>query len=143
MGAATVMNFSGGNVPPYVRAAVADCGFTSVWDEFSAQLQAQFGLPSFPLLSIASMLCEWHYGWNFHEASPLASVRKSQLPTLVIHGTNDDFVPTNMVHELYAAKSGEKQLWLAPDAGHAESFKLHPKEYARRVSTFCNATLQE
>lgn len=143
MGAATVMNFSGRDVPPYVRAAVADCGFTSVWDEFSAQLHAQFGLPEFPLLSVASMLCEWHYGWNFHEASPLESVRKSLLPTLFIHGTNDDYVPTHMVHELYAAKAGEKQLWLAPDAGHAESFKLHPEEYARRVSTFCNAALQE
>ena len=138
MGAATIMNFSGKELPPCVKGFVADCGFTCVWDEFSEQLQQQFGLPAFPLMHVASLLCKYHYGWNFHEASPRASLQKSQLPMLFIHGTADDFVPTRMVHELYKAKPCKKQLWLVPEAGHAQSYLLYPEEYTNRIQEFCS-----
>ena len=142
MGAATVMNCSGRDVPAGVKGFVADCGYTSVWDEFAKQLQAQFGLPTFPIMNIASLLCEWKYGWNFQEAAPIESLRKSRLPMLFIHGTADDFVPTRMVHELYDAKPADKKLWLAPDAGHGLSYLYHPEEYTARIRTFCHDVME-
>lgn len=142
MGAATVMNCSGRDVPAGVKGFVADCGYTSVWDEFAEQLQAQFGLPTFPIMNIASLLCEWKYGWNFQEAAPIESLRKSRLPMLFIHGTADDFVPTRMVHELYDAKPADKKLWLAPDAGHGLSYLYHPEEYTARIRTFCHDVME-
>ena len=142
MGAATVMNCSGRQVPSSVKGFVADCGYTGVWDEFAEQLQAQFSLPAFPMMHIASLLCEWKYGWNFQEAAPIESLRKSRLPMLFIHGTADDFVPTRMVHELYKAKPADKELWLAPDAGHALSYLCHPKEYTARIRAFCHNVME-
>ena len=142
MGAATVMNCSGRDVPAGVKGFVADCGYTSVWDEFAEQLQAQFGLPTFPIMNIASLLCEWKYGWNFQEAAPIESLRKSRLPMLFIHGTADDFVPTRMVHELYDAKPADKELWLAPNAGHALSYLCHPEEYTARIRAFCHDVME-
>lgn len=142
MGAATVMNCSGRDVPAGVKGFVADCGYTSVWDEFAEQLQAQFSLPAFPMMHIASLLCEWKYGWNFQEAAPIESLRKSRLPMLFIHGTADDFVPTRMVHELYDAKPADKKLWLAPDAGHALSYLCHPEEYTARIRTFWHDVME-
>ena len=41
----------------YKVLIVEDCGYTSVWDEFSAQLKDQFGLPAFPLMNTTSALC--------------------------------------------------------------------------------------
>ena len=38
MGAATVLNTSGEELPENVKALVADCGYTSAWDEFAYQL---------------------------------------------------------------------------------------------------------
>ena len=38
MGAATVSMVSGEDLPSNVKAIVADCGYTSVWDEFAYQL---------------------------------------------------------------------------------------------------------
>ena len=139
MGAATTMMFSGDveqmNVQP-PQCFVEDCGYTSVWDEFKGELKNRFGLPAFPLLDIASLFCQWRYGWNFREASALEQVRQCTQPMLFIHGDADTFVPTWMVHPLYEAKPGPKELWLVPGAEHAVSYKENKEEYTRRVRNF-------
>ena len=45
MGAATTMMTAGESTPDNVKAFVEDCGYTSVWDIFSSELQLRFGLP--------------------------------------------------------------------------------------------------
>lgn len=136
MGAATTMGVSGEETPDYIRAFVEDCGYTSVWDEFAGELKKQFGLPTFPLLHVSSLLCKLQRGWSFQEASPLNQVRKCQKPMLFIHGDADDFVPTWMVHPLYLAKPGTKELYLAPGSAHAESYWDHHEEYTAKVRRF-------
>lgn len=136
MGAATTMMISGDPQADFVKCFVEDCGYTSVWDQFKKQLNEQFSLPAFPILYVASGICQWRYGWGFKEASALEQVRKSTLPMLFIHGEKDTYVPTFMVQRLYDAKKGEKQLWIAPAAEHAASYRLHPEEYTRRVHAF-------
>lgn len=136
MGASTVMNVGAEKLPPCVRTIVEDCGYTSVWDEFACQLKEEFGLPEFPLMYTTSALCKLRYGWSFGQASSLKQVSQCHLPMLFIHGDNDDFVPTEMVHRLYAAKPGTKQLWVAPGSQHARSFSDHPEEYKMQVKSF-------
>lgn len=136
MGAATTMMVSGEPQRPFVRCFVEDCGYTSVWDEFSHELKASFHLPPFPLMYTTSWLCEKKYGWNFKEASSLKQVAKSQLPMLFIHGDKDTYVPTWMVYSLYEAKPGPKELWIVPGAAHAVSYKENKQEYTDRVRAF-------
>lgn len=138
MGAATVMMLSGDDLPAYVRCVVEDCGYTSVWDEFAYRLKADHGLPAFPLIHIASAVCAVRYGWSFGEASALAQVRRSRLPMLFIHGQRDDYVPDYMVHSLYEAKSGDKELWITPATVHATSYRDAPAEYTARVAAFAH-----
>ena len=137
MGAATTMSLSGEATPSYIRGFVEDCGYTSVWDEFSYELKEQFSLPSFPLMWSTSMLCYLRYGWSFGEASPLRQVAKCRKPMLFIHGMDDHYVPTRMVYSLYEAKRGEKMLYLAPGSQHAVSYRDHRKEYVAYVRAFC------
>lgn len=136
MGAATTMMLSGELQQPFVKCFVEDCGYTSVWDEFSFQLKDMFGLPQFPLMYTTSWLCNAKYGWNFREASPLNQVRKCSLPMFFIHGDDDTYVPTWMVYPLYEAKSEPKELWIVPGATHAMSYKDYPQEYTERVKKF-------
>jgi hypothetical protein len=138
MGAATAMMMSGEEMPETVRAVcfVEDCGYTSVWDEFAGELKNQFGLPAFPLMYTTSLLCKLRYGWSFREASAISEVGKSSYPMLFIHGERDTFVPTQMVHRLYQAKPGKKELWIAKDAEHAQSYLKHKEEYLERVKGF-------
>ena len=138
MGAATTMMMSGEQMPEDIRDLrfVADCGYTSVWDEFAGELKNQFGLPAFPLMYTTSLLCQLRYGWNFDEASALRQVAKCQYPMFFIHGDSDDFVPTYMVHQLYDAKSAPKELWITKGTDHAHSYKNHRKEYVNRIRRF-------
>ena len=151
MGAATVMTLSGGfpeqnldgrnkdsiDAPlRYVAAYVEDCGYSSTFNEFEGQLKEQFSLPAFPLLYTTSMLCEWRNGWDFRDFAAIDAVRRCRKPMLFIHGSNDTFVPTRMVYDLYRAKPAPKQLWIAPGSKHARSYRDHKKEYVRRVKEF-------
>lgn len=138
MGAATTMMMSGEQMPDWVRNIrfIEDCGYTSVWDEFSKELKEEFGLPAFPLMYSTSMLCKLRYGWSFSEASALRQVKKCQYPMLFIHGDNDTFVPTEMSLRLYQAKPGRKRIWITSNTEHAESYKNHREEYMKRVGDF-------
>lgn len=136
MGAATIMSVSGETLPPYIRCFVEDCGYTSVWDEFCNELDNQFSLPPFPLLYTTSWLNKIQNGWSFSEASPLNQVAKCQRPMLFIHGGDDDYVKTEMVYRLYAAKPSTKQLQVFPNSKHARSFDDNKERYTQLVTSF-------
>lgn len=136
MGAATTMNVSAKELPDYVNAFIEDCGYTSVWDEFTMQLKDMFSLPAFPLMHITSSLCDSKFGWHFKEASPLQSVAKCTKPMLFIHGDADKFVPFKMLDPLYKAKPEPKEYWIAPGSEHARSYQDYPKEYTEKVRSF-------
>ena len=142
MGGATTMMISGEPQPDYVKCFVEDCGYTSVWDQFSKELDEQFGLPEIPLMYTSSWLCNWKYGWSFEEASALKQVEKCHLPMLFIHGEKDDYVPTWMVYQLYEAKPQPKELWIVPNAGHATSYKLNKEVYTEKVKQFTDKYIQ-
>ena len=137
MGAATVMMASGDPQPEYVKCFVEDCGYSSVWDQFTSNLKDSFHLPPFPILNSASVVCRSRYGWGFKEASSVNQLKKSTLPMLFIHGDADDFVPFNHLWKNYNAKvHGYKEYWVAPGAVHANSYARYPEEYTFRVSNF-------
>lgn len=137
MGAATTMMTSGEeSVPECVKCYIEDCGYSSVYDEFKAQLKDQFGLPAFPLLDVTSWACDIRYGWNFREADALSQVAKCKRPMLFIHGDDDTFVPTRMVYPLHDAHHGPKSLWIAKGSAHAKAYHDHPEEYTHQVKTF-------
>ena len=138
MGGATTMMLSGEeDLPDYFRCFVEDCGYTSVWDEFSSVLKDEFHLPPFPVMHSASIVCKKRYGWSFKEASAVKQLAKCTRPMLFIHGDKDDFVPTKFVYENYEAKTqGYKEMWIAPGSGHAMAYKDHPVEYMAHVRAF-------
>ena len=71
MGAATVLSTSGENLPNNVKAIIADCGYTSVWNEFTYQLKALFNLPAFPVMNLSNMVTMVKAGYSLKEAFPI------------------------------------------------------------------------
>lgn len=137
MGAATTMMLSGdSDVPHNVLVYIEDCGYTSVYDQFSKELSERFYIPRWPIMPIASTLCHWRYGWDFREASSLNQVKLCHKPMFFIHGTADKFVPTSMVYPLYQAKPSPKSIWLATGAEHARSYHKYPQIYTDKVRRF-------
>ena len=136
MGAATVSMVSGEDLPSNVKAIVADCGYTSVWDEFAYQLDDLFSLPEFPILNVSSLVAKVRAGYFLGEASTLKQVAKSKTPILFIHGDEDDFVPYYMMEELYNTTSSEKEMLTIKNAGHAKASEVDPETYWTTVSNF-------
>ena len=94
MGGATVMMVSGEELPDNVKCIIEDCGYTSVWDEFQLQLQELFGLPSFPLLNAASLVCQIRAGYSFEEASSVEQLKRPPCPCCSSTGRRTTSCPT-------------------------------------------------
>ena len=144
MGAATTMMTAGEKIPDNVCVFVEDCGYTSVWDIFSSELQLRFGLPEFPVLYTADWAAQIKAGYGFAEASALKQVAQCEKPMLFIHGTADDFIPYEMMGQLYAAKPGEnKQMLTAPGAGHGEAMYALGDTYWQTVFAFIDLYIKD
>ena len=135
MGAATVLMASGETLPENVKAVIADCGYTSEWDEFIWEAET-LHIPWFPVLNAASLLSKLRDGYDFKQASALDQVKKSRIPTLFIHGTEDELVPYKMLGELFSAAACEKEKLTVEGAGHALSSSVDPELYWSTVERF-------
>jgi len=139
MGSGTVLMASGlENFPEEVVAVISDSGYTSVWDVFESELYQRFELPAFPALYMAGAVAVPRADINlFNDGITTDWVAKSKTPTLFIHGTADDFVPSPMVYELYDAHpTSEKETFIVEGAGHTESKFLEPELYYQTVFSF-------
>lgn len=122
MGASTVLMTSGFELPKNVKGIIADCGFTSPWEECKHVLKRNFKLPAFPLLHICSFAVKCIAGYSLDEYSTLDALKTNKIPILFIHGAKDSFVPTYMGKQNYEACIAEKEILIVDDAEHAESF---------------------
>ena len=138
MGSATVLMVSGEELPSNVKAIVADCGYTSVWDQFTYQLKSLFNLKPFPVMNISDIVTRIRAGYSLKEASAIDQVKNSKTPILYIHGDKDDFVPYYMMDELYNATNSPKEKLIVEGAEHANSDLVNPKLYWNTVNNFLN-----
>ena len=135
MGASTVLMASGEELPKNVKAIIADCGYTSEWDEFRQEADV-LHIPWFPVLNASSAISKVRDGYDFKQASAVEQVKKSHTPTLFIHGSEDELVPYGMLNELYSAANCEKEILTIQGAGHALSSSVAPELYWNTVEKF-------
>lgn len=138
MGAATVLMTSGENLPSNVKAIVADCAYTSAWDEFSYQLETYLKVPSSYILNVTNMVTKLKAGYSLKEASALECVKKATVPILFIHGDKDKFVPYSMMDKLYDATSSPKEKLTIDGGEHANSDLVSPFLYWLTLEDFLN-----
>jgi len=136
MGATTVLGAVGLDLPDNVCGAIADCGYTSMWDIFSHLLHNAFHLPRFPLLYICDAICKHRMGFGFKDFSTVESLKNAKIPVFFAHGSADNFVPSYMSENSYNACVSRKELYICEGASHGLSFVVDPDEYKRRIETF-------
>ena len=143
MGAATVLMMSNHLEDAAVKGVIADCPYTSAWDEFSYQIHTSFHLPDFPILHICDLYCRALCGYAFKAASPLDAVKCAKKPILFIHGSADDFVPTFMQDILFDACPTEKEKLTVEGAVHARSYYTNPALYNKTLLRFMDTYDEE
>ncbi len=130
MGAACALMMTGdGELPDNVKAVVSDCAYTDAYSMFQEKMKEWFHLPAFPLLDTANLMLQLRGGYDLKDASALEAVKKSQTPTLFIHGDQDEMISVNMSRQLYEAASCPKELLIVEGAGHAQCQDKNPQAY--------------
>lgn len=135
MGAATALMTAAQN-PKNLVAVVEDCGYTSAYEMFAAQLEKIFGLPEFPVMNCADLVCKVKTGIKISDAAPIEVVDKISVPILFIHGDADKLVPFEMMGKLFDKAVAPKEKFIVADAGHADAKSKNPKVYFDKVFEF-------
>ena len=136
MGAASVLMSLGTGLPENVRGVIADCGFTSPYDEFAHVLKTRLHIPLHPIADIAQVFSRLFAGFDFRACSTVDALRQNTLPVLLVHGERDTFVPCRFSQENYEACAGDKKLILVPEAGHGASYLIEQERCQAELIAF-------
>lgn len=135
MGGAAVLNATGEKLPGNVLVAIADCAFTSPWDLYKFQFKEIYNTPPRPLLDFVRMFNTLENKNDFR-IGPVDMVKKSNTPTLFIHGVDDPFIPAEMSKKLYESCTSAKGLLLVEKGQHGRSYLADPKLYFESIFDF-------
>ena len=141
MGAATVLMASGLELPENVACIIADCPYSTP-KAIITKVAGEMGIPGkllFPTIRLGGRLFG---GFDVCSDSPLEAVKRSAIPTILIHGEADGYVPSDMSREIYEAipHSDKKRITFA-GADHGLSFLADPERYLREINEFNAAAL--
>ncbi len=136
MGSSTVLMSLGTDLQPNVKCAIADCGYTSPYDEFVYVLKTRFHLPCHPLIDIADLFSRLFAGFAFKDYSTTTALKTNRRPVLFVHGEKDRLVPIRFTVENYAACEAEKKLITVSEAGHGTSYVFDTENCQRAVRDF-------
>lgn len=137
MGAATTMLTTGEKLPPNVKCAVSDCGYTSAAEMYKAAIST-YHIPAFPIIPALSAYSVLRGNFSFYKCAPIEAVARSVTPTLFVHGSADKLVPLHMMEEVYNACSAPKEKFIVEGAAHASSSTHAPEFYWAHVEPFVN-----
>lgn len=124
-----------------LRAVVADstgANLSTPYDHVSDKL----GIPlryagvMAPVVEPLFWNARLRYGLDLHRASPVDAIRTLRIPVLLIHGTEDRFIPVGHARRLRQANPEHATLWEVEGAGHTQAQSLLRREYQRRVLEF-------
>lgn len=135
MGAATVMMTADLGLPDNVKGIIADCGYNSP-KAILNEVMTACGLPRrllYPMVRLAGRL---YGGFDVESASAEASLARTDIPVLFIHGDDDRFVPCWMSQRNYEVCTARKKLVLIPGAPHAASCIVNPTMYQDAIRDF-------
>lgn len=136
MGASTILMSSGLDLPKNVVGIIADCPYSSPKEIIKKVIKEDMKLPvnlCYPFVFLGALLFA-HI--NLNSKGPEELVKKSKTPILLIHGSEDSFVPTFMSQKIYNNIHCYKELHLFSNAEHGISYMVDPEKYAKIVCSF-------
>lgn len=120
-----------------VRAVVAESAFADLRAVVRRHFRYAARLPAFPFAPLTIWFVERRWGVRAARVVPQREIGTLRdCAVLLIHAVNDDVVPVEDAHLLFAAAREPKDLWLVADAQHAMAYKAEREAYAERVSAF-------
>ncbi len=140
MGSSSVISASAEELPEQVFGIVADCGYSSAWDQFLACWKlhsCNFPVPAFPVIHIVNLMTRIFAGYSLKQSSPKEFIKKAKVPFLFIHGDDDDYVPTWMVLKICQNCPTAYTVEIFERAYHAACYPADKRRYESLVDVFC------
>lgn len=139
MGGATVLMASDIGLPENVLGILADCPYSSP-KAIMCSVIKQMGFPVKPTYFMAKLSAKLIGRFDVEEASAVEAVKNSDIPTLILHGSEDRFVPCTMSIDCQVAGESHVQLKLIKEAGHGMSHCVDSKGYEEALYEFFKET---
>lgn len=136
MGATTVLMASGLELPQSVVGITADCGFTSPHAIWKHVAESNLHIPYSLHRAAANDMCRQNIQMSADDYSTTEALAKCKVPVMLMHGTDDRFVPVEMTYQNYQACVSPKRLLVVPGATHAISYCVETEKYQREVKEF-------
>ena len=143
MGAATVMMAADLPLPESVVGLIGDCGYTSPYAIIAHCAKKWFHIPAFPLVDLLSLFAKAVAGFGYRDCCTLDTLARSSKPIFLIHGGEDDFVPTYMSEENAKAARNCKGKLIVPGAGHGMSYMTAMEQCRQTLLTYVKEILEE
>ncbi len=115
-----------GNSPPQARALIIESTFTSLADVAT-------------VVSDTTLPVRWLLSKKFDS---IDKIDRIGMPLLVVHGTDDRYVPARFSEQLYQAARPPKELLLVEGATHNNSLRIAPSAYARALQALLKSASQ-
>lgn len=123
-------------LPTQVKVVISEGAYARFDDWLNHLADQQISYPAGPSLAMASTFNKFEQDFFYGDVSVTRQTSKIMIPTLFIHGTDDQLMPSRMVYELYQAKPGLKQLYPVRGAGHGQTYLEDQVNYQKRLKLF-------
>ena len=136
LGASTVCLTIGHNISNKVVLAIEDCGFSNA-EKQTKQVFSHTKYKGKFLFNLYKTYIKKTKNLELQKVDACASLKKSKIPVMFIHGDNDTFVPTDNVYKLSdCVPESRRTLFISNGAGHVKSYITNPIQYKRELFSF-------
>ena len=136
MGGTSVLMAADLDLPAQVKGIMADCAFTSpdgIWEHV---VHDNLHLPYRPRRGLVDAICRRKTGSGARACTTTEALSRATVPVLLIHGSDDHFVPVTMAYENFKACTAPKRITIVPGADHGMSYYIDRKTYERAMRDF-------
>ena len=138
MGGATVLMASNLQLPENVAGIIADCPYSTP-GAIIRKVISDMRFPAavlYPFVALGAFVFGGFFVWG---ESAVHAVSETMIPILLIHGSDDRFVPQNMSVDIFEKCAGKRYLEIFPGAGHAGCCATDPVRYEKILRSFMNS----
>ena len=134
MGASTIM-LSADKIKQNmnVKAILADCGFVSPSEEIKYALKHFFHVNGNLFIFMINIWCRLIGKFDIYSNNTIDSLKNIKIPLLLVHGKEDDLIPSYNSINNYESYEGIKKLVLFDNASHGMSYLVDSKKYINSI----------
>ncbi len=141
IGAATALLASGSETENEINGIIADSCYMSVEELFKENVKL-FEVSDFPKTLLSSAYIKLFKSWSYEQGDIREAVKKTKIPVLYIHGSDDDITPIGHSNELFeVTKSEGTDHVRIHNAEHGQCLNKESEKYFREIEDFIRKTM--